>query len=166
MTATEVANAKEALTGSAEVIVGHLRAAGIDRGIGELVEAGGERTLLVASVHGGCMPGSDADRGIGEGTIWGIDCACPLDPQGLLLAARHGADSGAPLGVASLLDVAPTLLALIGRRAGTELTGQCLVEAADTRVRQPGEDDLSQGGYSDKEEAIVSERLRGLGYIE
>jgi len=76
---------------------------------------------------------------------------------------------------ASLLDVVPTVLYLLGQPIPGEMDGQVLrdVIAQDLLRRFPvciltEREETSQlrGDYTDEEARIVGERLRGLGYVD
>jgi len=76
---------------------------------------------------------------------------------------------------AQILDVAPTLLYLLGRPVPSDLEGRVLVEAIEpslleARPLEYEEPALHEAGpterYGSSEAAEVEERLRGLGYLE
>lgn len=71
-------------------------------------------------------------------------------PEGIWIASEAG--GGPPLREASIVDVAPTILAALGIPWDESLDGRAL-----PRVRE---------GYSHDEERRVAERLRKLGYLE
>jgi predicted AlkP superfamily phosphohydrolase/phosphomutase len=76
---------------------------------------------------------------------------------------------------AQIVDVAPTLLYLLGRPVPSDLEGRVLVEAIEpslleARPLEYAEPALHEAGaterYDSSEAAEVEERLRGLGYLE
>jgi hypothetical protein len=80
---------------------------------------------------------------------------------------------------ASLLDVTPTVLALLGRPVGADMDGRVLADAieAEHLARQPmrmiesydallGKSAAAPPEDTDVGLEIVNERLRDLGYIE
>jgi predicted AlkP superfamily phosphohydrolase/phosphomutase len=121
-----------------------------------------------------------------------IDGATPL--RRLRAAERMGVTSGShrDLGVvalfgddirehtvltdASIVDVAPTLLYLLGLPIPTDMDGSVLEGAFEEEVRRSrpiiydratdGGADRSEEGYSGEDAAAIEERLRSLGYIE
>ena len=74
-----------------------------------------------------------------------------------ILAASNSPLQGEVTGV-RLLDIAPTLLDLAGYELPTSMQGKSLVANKTT----PTSDDR---GYDDDDEAIIRDRLSGLGYI-
>jgi predicted AlkP superfamily phosphohydrolase/phosphomutase len=76
---------------------------------------------------------------------------------------------------ASLLDLAPTILHLMGEPVLTDMDGKVLTEAlqppladpASIRFVEPKEsqDQTDDTGLSDQEESVIAERLRSLGYV-
>ncbi|MGH3024807.1 MAG: alkaline phosphatase family protein [Gaiellaceae bacterium] len=94
--------------------------------------------------------------------------------EGLVVLAGPSVQPGVTLS-ASIQDVAPTLLYLLGEPVPTELEGRVLLEAIDPDLidRRPPEyeeaAEIRPGEakeYAAGETAAVEERLRGLGYIE
>lgn len=75
----------------------------------------------------------------------------------------------------NIVDLAPTILHLLGCPLPSDLDGQVMIEALTPGARdacpvrvsgtawQPSADD--QAGFSQKEEQAVADRLRGLGYL-
>ena len=93
-------------------------------------------------------------------------------PAGILIAAGQGIRPGASCdSTPSLLDMAPTVFALLGLTPPSEFEGRVLSEllvndatdasAVVTLDAMP----VAQGELSTADEAALSERLRGLGYL-
>jgi predicted AlkP superfamily phosphohydrolase/phosphomutase len=87
----------------------------------------------------------------------------------------HGPDvkAGGRIGGAAIVDLAPTILYLLGVPVPEEMDGRVLWELIDqpsfnglkkAGVTAPG-GDLNESAYTDEEEAQVQERLRELGYL-
>jgi len=146
-----------------------------DRMIGEIVEdAGPDATIVLVSDHGFK---SDSNRPIdsdpridrGRAAEWHT-------PVGVFVAAGPGIKAGVDVGAASVLDIAPTLLALFGLPAARDMDGQPLTEAIDPAFlarhpvawidsyggQRPPDDEAVVASGEDRE---VIERLRSIGYI-
>ena len=95
-------------------------------------------------------------------------------PDGIVLLAGAGVAGGSKVN-GSIVDVAPTLLYLAGLRVPDGLDGRVLTEAFEPehlRARPvEGAPQLSSqprdesSPYSEEEEAMIEESLRGLGYL-
>jgi predicted AlkP superfamily phosphohydrolase/phosphomutase len=95
--------------------------------------------------------------------------------EGLFALAGPSAVRG-ERGYASIEDVAPTILYLLGEAVPSDLEGRILTEAIDPSIldgRPPEYDDSgevelarTEASYSAGEADEVEERLRGLGYLE
>ena len=95
---------------------------------------------------------------------------------GVFVAWGPGVVPGATVDAARLIDIAPTVLFSLGERPTTEIDGRVLAELFDESLRSSRSlDPLGSSakdassldeGLSEDEEALVEERLRGLGYIE
>jgi predicted AlkP superfamily phosphohydrolase/phosphomutase len=93
---------------------------------------------------------------------------------GVFVAWGPGVRAGIEVSGARLIDVAPTVLYSLGERPTVEMDGRALVdlfEALDESLLEPSGSSARDGvaldaGLSEDEEALVEERLRGLGYIE
>lgn len=147
----------------------------IDGYLGRLIEAAGEEaTIVVVSDHGfggtGNLPWSGGHGRLTPGA--------PIAPAGMLVMAGPGIRSdGGRLERAHVLDVAPTLLYLLGLPAGEDMLGRVLVEAMAPgspeplaqieswervgRQREPGAVPVEPAGDAER-----MERLRALGYIQ
>jgi predicted AlkP superfamily phosphohydrolase/phosphomutase len=94
---------------------------------------------------------------------------------GVFAAYGPGIARGVELQTADLVDIAPTVLASLGEPPTPEMDGRVLTEvfapgalASDAaRLQGTSAKDRPEGeGLNADEEALVEERLRGLGYIE
>ena len=97
-------------------------------------------------------------------------------PEGVLILAGAGIRPGTPLCDARLVDVAPTLLTLLGQPVPEYADGRAWTEVLEST----GEDKVPPAGpepaleaewtgaspYSARDAATVERRLRGLGYRE
>ena len=90
--------------------------------------------------------------------------------EGIFIAAGAGIRQAGQLPEASILDLAPTLLHLLGEAVPREMDGRVLTEALSdhTPVRfadDKGEDVVAEQGFGTDEATQIEERLRGLGYL-
>lgn len=95
---------------------------------------------------------------------------------GVFVAWGPGIEPGGTVSSARLIDVAPTVLSSMGEPPTVEMDGRVLAEVFDSAFRSThdfaprgssAKDDAgADEGLSEDEEALVEERLRGLGYIE
>jgi hypothetical protein len=84
------------------------------------------------------------------------------DPDGIVvLASPNGKNT--ELGRVSQMDVAPTILALLGLSVAEDMPGQSWVEETVSRV--PTHDHLAPGG-APREAPVNIERLQQLGYVD
>jgi len=146
-----------------------------DSYIGEIVGAAGpDAVILVLSDHGFK---SDANRPLDSDPSIDLGRAAEWHtPVGVLVAAGPGIRAGIDMGAASVLDIAPTVLALFGLPAARDMDGQPLTEALapdflsahpigwiDTYGGQRSpDDDTLVASEGDRE---VIEKLRSIGYI-
>ncbi len=141
-----------------------------DRLLGDLLRAADPDTLvIICSDHGfktgSSRPQTDPRIGVGAAADW-------HRRFGVLVIAGPGVRSGARLDDASILDVAPTVLAALGLPVAEGLEGRVLEEAFVTplpAVRAPGyEMEIAAGApvpeASPMDDEVVA-RLRALGYI-
>lgn len=147
-----------------------------DRYIGEIVDAAGpDATFIVCSDHGFKSDSNrplDSDPRIDRGRAaeWHT-------PVGVLVMAGPDVRPGVDLDAASVLDVAPTVLALFGLPAARDMDGQPLGEALTPAFlaqhpvawidtyggqRAPDAGAALQASAGD---AQVIEKLRSIGYI-
>ncbi|MEA3336849.1 MAG: alkaline phosphatase family protein [Chloroflexota bacterium] len=95
--------------------------------------------------------------------------------NGVFIAWGPDVQSASQLGQASLIDIAPTALHLLGQPVPVEMDGRVLSEvladADSARVSTATLEELGldgtgiERGYSDEEADYVRERLAGLGYL-
>jgi tetratricopeptide (TPR) repeat protein len=140
-----------------------------DRLLGELVAAVGEETvLMVVSDHGfkdgSTRPQSDPRIGVGVAADW-------HRRYGVLAVSGPGIRKGSTLSDVSVLDVTPTLLALLGLPAAGDMDGRAIEEPArviatyeEEAGRDPASaipDDPAAGAV---EQEIIA-KLTALGYL-
>ncbi len=143
----------------------------MDEVLGELLAlADDQTTVVLTSDHGHSGP-KDRD-GVYQ---WGI---AMHDPTGVVALWGKDIESGTQLDTPSVLDITPTLLALLGLPVAEDMDGRVLTEAIDpefferTPVRTIAsyEDEREPGAEAEPIESPVDdevrERLRSLGYIE
>jgi predicted AlkP superfamily phosphohydrolase/phosphomutase len=142
-----------------------------DKLIGEILDAIDEdSTVIVCSDHGFRGPLRTK-----EGLQLGIQMHRDI---GILAAMGPGIRKGAELTNASVLDLTPTILALLGEPVGRDMDGFVLtelldedfmsdkpVEYVDTYEKESAPDDSTEPIESELDDAI-KEELRSLGYIE
>jgi predicted AlkP superfamily phosphohydrolase/phosphomutase len=97
-------------------------------------------------------------------------------PYGVFVAWGDGIARSADVGEPRLMDVAPTVLYSLGEPPTVEMDGRALVEAFEPSFRtgrstaprgsSARSESPSDPALTADEEALVEERLRGLGYIE
>lgn len=95
--------------------------------------------------------------------------------RGIVIASGLGARAGTRFEGASLLDVAPTVLWLLGLPVGADMDGKVLVDAFDPAwvAARPIETVASYGGFGDalatggegEMTPALKERLKSLGYL-
>ena len=147
-----------------------------DRYIGEVVAAAGPgATILLCSDHG-----FKSDAGRPRDTDSRIDKGNAADwhsPIGVFVAAGPDIKQGFELASASILDIAPTVLALFGLPVARDMDGQPLADMmtgdflgshpvawVDSYggARRPGDNEIAQASEGDAE---LHEKLKKLGYI-
>jgi arylsulfatase A-like enzyme len=97
-------------------------------------------------------------------------------PDGIAILSGPGVRSGARVAQASVLDIVPTVLALLGQPIGRDMDGQALTEVmlADHLAETPlhyidSYDTDLEFQETDQDEAVPEEllsRLRALGYVD
>ncbi len=145
----------------------------MDAVLAEFLELADENTtVVVTSDHGHSGP-----KPAGDGYRWGI---AMHDPTGVVAFWGKDIAAGVELDDASVLDITPTLLALMGMPVADDMDGKVLSNAIDpaflrahpvsrTDTYETGDNDASGDGTEPIESPIddeVRERLRALGYIE
>ena len=90
--------------------------------------------------------------------------------EGIFIAAGAGIRQAGQLPEASILDLAPTLLHLLGEAVPREMDGRVLTEAlVDPAPVRYAEDDNSdvaaEQSFGAEDAEQIEERLRGLGYL-
>ena len=97
--------------------------------------------------------------------------------EGVLIASGPAVVPGASLGKSNLLDIAPTILHLMGVPVPDDMDGRVLAELFDPAVvppprpvgdgssaEAPPEEPVSVG-YTEEEDAAIQQRLADLGYL-
>ncbi len=142
----------------------------MDRVVGELVALADDRTTVVlTSDHGHSGP-----KNRGGVYHWGI---AMHDPTGVVALWGRDIVPGTQLDSPGVLDVTPTLLALLGLPVADDMDGRVLAEAIEPAFleRYPVttipsyEEGVTDDGAEPIESPVddeVRERLRSLGYIE
>ncbi|MFN7974709.1 MAG: alkaline phosphatase family protein [Acidobacteriota bacterium] len=129
--------------------------------------AGPETTILVVSDHG-FRHGSDRPA-IGEGDSFEPASAVRWHRlSGTIVAAGPGIAPGSRIS-GSLLDVAPTVLSILGAPVAADMKGVPIAAIARERIaRIPsyGVDTPTQAAPPAPDDAEALERLRALGYID
>ena len=135
----------------------------VDAEMGEILKrAGDDAIVLVLSDHGhhAAKPGGVFSGDHGDA------------PPGILIAAGPGIPAGATIGNATLLDIAPTVLTLLGLPAASDMPGRVLRELIPgfrEAARVPTYRDIPREGPSTPAagalDPSVRERLRSLGYL-
>ena len=136
----------------------------VDEEIGKILAlAGDDAVVLVLSDHGhhAAKPGGVFSGEHGDA------------PPGILIAAGPGVPQGATLADATLLDIAPTVLTLLGLPAAADMPGRVLRELFPGRreaARVPSYGDVprdtSSAPAAGALDPAVRERLRALGYLD
>jgi hypothetical protein len=146
----------------------------IDHYLGKMLGVIGEdTTVMIVSDHGFGGTGRTPWSG-GHGRL---TLGAPIAPPGILILSGPGIATGGRAIEANVLDIAPTLLALLGLPAGADMQGRVLEEALAPggpavlqriaswertgRVRAPEAPPIDPEGDAER-----LERLRALGYIE
>ena len=147
-----------------------------DRYLGELLaEAGPDANVILVSDHGFKSDSNrplDSDSRVdrGKAAEWHT-------PVGVLVIAGPDIRPGVDVGAASVLDIAPTILALFGLPVARDMDGQPLTEALTPEFQKAHPiawvDSYGGARAVDEEETLVAsagdaemiEKLRSIGYI-
>ncbi len=96
--------------------------------------------------------------------------------HGIFLAEGPGIRAGVTLRGAQIIDVAPTILHLLGVTVPSDMDGQVLEDMLDAEIAAPitteselqnvAVEDSQDSAYTDEDSVVIAERLRALGYIE
>jgi predicted AlkP superfamily phosphohydrolase/phosphomutase len=94
-------------------------------------------------------------------------------PEGTVIMRGRGVRPGLRLEGASIMDIAPTVLHLLGEAVPEHMDGKVLVGALVERFAEvtgksaavTAQVTSADDGYSEQEQALVEERLRNLGYL-
>ena len=139
----------------------------VDELLGSLLQQAGERCVVIVVSDHGFVTGRRGDSPNISGTHY------RAGPPGVIVMAGGGLPAGAKIGEASILDVTPTLLHLLGHPVGRDMDGRVLPVATGRRgpvrfVESYEDGSRAAGGESiasTYDEAIV-EKLRALGYLD
>ncbi|MBC2713704.1 MAG: hypothetical protein HF978_00135 [Desulfobacteraceae bacterium] len=93
--------------------------------------------------------------------------------SGIFLAAGSGIKNGDKVDNASIIDIAPTALHIMGEPVPVDMDGQVLKEifkSGSVEDRQPAYEGESMSGendfkFTDTEKSMIEKRLRDLGYL-
>ncbi|MDX2039089.1 MAG: alkaline phosphatase family protein [Isosphaeraceae bacterium] len=93
--------------------------------------------------------------------------------EGVIIAHGAGIRPGAEPRGATLLDIAPTVLHLLGVPVPTDMDGRVLTELLDDAHAAPmyeanvggGSESVEPAAYSEEEDAAIQQRLADLGYL-
>ncbi len=97
--------------------------------------------------------------------------------NGIFLAEGPGVQSGKTLDGAKIIDVAPTILHLLGVPVPADMDGRALVDMLEGEAAgevamgaaangAPVFSDAKDESYTDDDKVVIAERLRALGYID
>jgi predicted AlkP superfamily phosphohydrolase/phosphomutase len=103
----------------------------VDEWMGELMQIAPEKTLFVALSDHGFMTGRRTKEGAGMAreTVSGIHVRS--NPPGVLIMSGHGVRKGAVVDRATILDLAPTMLAVMGAPVARDMDGKVLLSALE-----------------------------------
>jgi hypothetical protein len=105
----------------------------VDEYIGELMRFADDRTMVILmSDHGFVTGRRDEDSGLAHYTVSGVHSGSA--PDGVLVVSGFGAERGVRLERATVLDIAPTLLAVHGLPVARDMEGRVLLSALDRKA--------------------------------
>lgn len=120
--------------------------------------------------------GGDVITSLEDQLLFVGDLTGQHDMDGILIAYGSNVRRGAVVEGAGIIDIAPTILAVLGEPIPEEMDGSVVNElfieeiATISTIAGTGDEPSSQAdagdGYSDEEAEEVAARLRGLGYID
>ncbi len=144
----------------------------IDKAIGRIIDQKGNHTIIIASDHG-----MEAQPQLLTGSYMSIPSGNHnLKQPGILLIRGSGIKRGVELKEISILDLAPTILALAGLPVARDMDGRIISKAFDSKYFSAMElrfiesygrrliksSDLEKKSAADKD---IIEKLKSLGYI-
>lgn len=144
----------------------------IDKAIGRIIDQKGNHTIIIASDHG-----MEAQPQLLTGSYMSIPSGNHnLKQPGILLIRGSGIKRGVELKEISILDLAPTILALAGLPVARDMDGRIISKAFDSKYLSAMElrfiesygrrliksSDLEKESAADKD---IIEKLKSLGYI-
>jgi predicted AlkP superfamily phosphohydrolase/phosphomutase len=98
----------------------------------------------------------------GMALLWGNGVQAPLSAN----SGGPSTNSGRVLQEAQIYDLAPTILQLMGEAVPQDMDGRVLTEALDPEYAVvPPVDRPLEEALSDADARLITERLRGLGYV-
>jgi predicted AlkP superfamily phosphohydrolase/phosphomutase len=95
--------------------------------------------------------------------------------EGIFLARGRNIRKGIRLDAANLMDIAPTLLYLMGSEVPKDMDGRVLSELFEEEFltkapiayrEAPSEDRWQAAEISPEDQAVILDRLKGLGYVD
>jgi predicted AlkP superfamily phosphohydrolase/phosphomutase len=123
-------------------------------------------------------PDVTVERGIKVGDaarLMSLELSGSHRPEGILIAAGPGVPAGREISGANIMDLAPTILSLLGIPTPSDMDGRALPELPltagiaqapkTTDPRGPAADEPA-APYSEAEKEEMEQRLRGLGYMD
>lgn len=145
-----------------------------DRILARFVEGAGEHAVVIVASDHGFRSGSA--RLMHESRVESATAADWHEPQGVLVMAGEGVRRGAELAEASVLDVFPTMLALLGMPVADDLAGRVLEDALEPgflaahplrrvptfETGPPRADAIAQASPEDR---AILEQLVAIGYV-
>jgi predicted AlkP superfamily phosphohydrolase/phosphomutase len=122
-----------------------------------------------SGLFAGSMTGFSSNKWIFENSVWpGHHCM-----EGILLARGKGFKTDEPVEGARLVDLAPTILHILGNKIPADMDGRVLTELFEEtflegrpiEYSEPAEDEDAPATLSDEEQEDVIRRLKDLGYL-
>ncbi len=110
--------------------------------------------------------------------LFAADISAQHELDGILIAWGSGVQPNQPLTGARIVDLAPTILQLLGEPAPAEMDGAPLLGQGERETKRPGDLTLSpslgvteegekaSGQYTEQEKAELEAHLRSLGYLD